>query len=327
MWQSATQKSGQFTNFGPLWWIAADRLSEMTDRIALPVSSGTEAVTLAALATQVECANDDYAPAVEAFTFEATRIAFERVQPHHDRAEWGMREIRSDSVLGVAGGKTGIVIRTVPFGSHRDFTKHQFDGEPTVIDAAGGFGPGAFDSNVRKDQAVAVSFHATKNFPIGEGGAVLLPLTWKRGAEAVVQAMNFGFSQNRRRRIAAHYATNAKIDELRCAMLVAQLERADYFRQRCARIRKHTLKLIDHVEQLRAPYQLGAWQSLVVVQVDRIGDAMGVLADARIACREVYPTDRADLLTDAEKNLLALPSDCTDDELEIVAETLRGVYR
>lgn len=332
LWKKATQESGIYSNFGPLWWMAADRLSEVTDRIALPVSNGTEAVTLAALASQIENANDDYAPAVEAFTFEATRIAFERVQHLHDRAEWGLREVRSDSALGAKERKTGVVIRTVPFGCHRDFTKPQFDDEPTVIDAAGGFGPNAWgthglDATVRKDQPIAVSFHATKNFPIGEGGAVLLPLAWKRGAEAVVQAMNFGFSQNRRTRITSHYATNAKLDELRCAMLIAQLDRADYFRERCARIRKHTLRLIDHVDQLRAPYQLGTWQSLVVVQIDQLADAMGILADRGIACREVYPTSRQDLLTDAEKNLLALPSDCTDDELAQVMDALREVYR
>lgn len=338
MWQRSTENSGQFTNFGPLWWLAADRLCDLTDRLSFPVSSGTEAVALAALASQIEHDNGDYCPAVEAFTFEATRIAFERVQQNHDRAEHGLREVRSDekyaaSIGGVpTDSKTGVVIRTIPFGSHRSFVGRQFDGEPTVIDAAGGFGPGAFNANVRPNQPIAVSFHATKNFPIGEGGAVLLPNTWKRGAEAVVQAMNFGFTQHRRTRITQHYATNAKLDELRCAVLVAQLSRADYFKARCARIRKHTLRLIEHVEQLRVPYQLGAWQSLVVVQVDRLGDAMGALADAKIACREVYPRgtsigSREDLLTESERNLLALPSDCTDEELEQVAETLREVYR
>lgn len=321
LWRKATQESGIYSNFGPLWWMAADKLSEMSDRLAIPVTSGTEAVALAALATQIERGVLDYTPGVEAFTFEAGRIAAERVM--HIREPYGVCEVMSHLPF----NGQGVCIRTIPFGSLRSFTGKQFEAENTVIDAAGGFGPGAFTTNVRNDQAVAVSFHATKNFPIGEGGAVLLPKTWKRGGEAVVQAMNFGFTQHRRQRITQHYATNAKLDEMRCAMLLAQLERADYFEARSARIRKHVLTLIANVDQLRAPYALGKWQSLVVVQVDQLADAMGILADRGIACREVYPTSRQDLLTDAEKNLLALPSDCTDDELAQVMDALREVYR
>ncbi len=324
MWQRSTQESGQYSNFGPLWWLATERLSELSGRHAYPVASGTEAVTLAALATQAELDIGDYGTAVEAFTFEAGRIACERTDGVHGIADLGVREVRSKGDC--KRDSQGVIIRVMPFGSHRSFVGREYDDQHIVVDAAGGFGPGAFNANVRPNQAIAVSFHATKNFPIGEGGAVLLPTAWKKGAEAVVRAMNFGFDQHARVR-KGRYATNAKIDELRCAMLIAQLGRADYFKQRSTRIRRHTLRLIDQVEQLRAPYQLGAWQSLVVVQCDQIEKAMVLLKEANIACREVFPGGRIDLLDKDERNLLALPSDCTDDELDQVASVLREVYR
>jgi dTDP-4-amino-4,6-dideoxygalactose transaminase len=315
IWQEETERTGQYSNFGGLWEAAAYQLSELTGRRAIPVSSGTEAITLATYASMVH--HDFWDVTVEAFTFEAGRIAAERLG--------GVAE--HIATTDTRTNKT-VVVRTVPFGMHRAFTGRQFDGEATVVDAAGAFGPSML-ANVRYNQPVAVSFHATKNFPIGEGGAVLLPKDWGVEADLIKRASNFGFNHARERY--GSYATNAKLDELRCAMLLAQLERVEHFKARSQRIRRHTLRLIERcsdVPGITAPYQLGAWQSLVVIGCNDAATLSARLADRGIASRRVFqPSPREDLLTPDQRNLLALPSDATDDELEHVAAAIEEVER
>lgn len=316
-WQDVTATTGQFSNFGRLWHAAAERLEEITGRLAFPCSSGTEALALATSATLVQ--SEEIGVGIEAFTFEAGRIVAERlcsaydVIPTHDTCP------------------DQVVIRTIPYGRGRDLTLKRYEHEITVVDAAGAFGTDrkAF-AGVRPGSAIAVSFHATKSFPIGEGGAVLLPKYWDAGADAVMRGMNFGFSRDRSRDPHLPYASNAKLDELRCAMILAQLERGDYFAERSARIRKHVLRLIERLggigDGITAPYQLGAWQSLVVVGcADAPGLSAG-LAERGIASRLVYrPCPDEELLAVDERNLLALPSDCTDDELDHLTSAIEEI--
>lgn len=314
MWEESTAKSGTYSNFGPLWQQAAAKLSKMAGRLAFPCSSGTEAVSLAIEATRAE--KNIHCVEIEAFTFEAGRIAAQRADKH-------AFDIRSTDLQ----APNAIVVRTIPFGSQRYFSGTAHKDEHTVIDAAGAFGPGAFKDNVRDDKPIAVSFHATKNFPIGEGGAVLLPWEWEAGAAAVMRAMNFGFNEAKERSEHYNYKTNAKIDELRCAMLISQLDRVDYFRERSARIRRHTLRIVErcsgYVEKITAPYQLGEWQSLVVIDCANAEQLGAGLAARGIASRRVYqPCRRPDLLEPHERELLALPSDCTNEEIEIVANAI-----
>ncbi len=301
-WKASTQKTGVYSNFGPLWHEAAKKLSDMTGMIALPCSTGTEAVALAIQAAKSQ--RDVQKFDVEAFTFEATHIAAERFKGFHrvvkssDTSDWN--------------------VRTIPFGCGRRIP------DRSIVDAAGGFGPGMFAGMI--DTPAAVSFHATKNFPIGEGGCVFLPRDWTSGMLAVTRAMNFGFDAGRRRDTKIEHVGNGKLDELRCALLLAQLDRVEYFSLRSARIRQHSefLSLRSKAKgRVSIPFELGRWQSLLVVQMEKPDLEIELLQDHGFTARRVYSPNRfEELLLPSERNLVALPSDMTQDELEQCAEVL-----
>lgn len=302
-WRDSTRRSGQFSNFGPLWHQAADVLTKMHGRKAFPCSSGTDAVALGLAAM-----GEDRVTNYEAFTFEATGIAARRLG--------AAMPIGTNTY----GGAT--CVRTMPYGRFRASWSTQ---RYLVVDAAGGFGTtsSAF-CTVPEDAAIAVSFHATKGFPIGEGGCLFLPLRAHEKHAYVMAAMNFGFDSNRN--VVTSYATNAKLDELHCALLLAQLERGSVFRERSRRIREHSGVISEECpERLNTlPYTPGAWQSLVVVDAKNPDEVVSDLTEAGFTARRLYwPNYNRQLLTDSERNLVALPSDMSDSELEKLIEVLQ----
>lgn len=95
---------------------------------------------------------------------------------------------------------------------------------PLVIDSAAGLGSRYVDGSRigwRGDCEV-FSFHATKPFAIGEGGAIMSRK--KRQIEKIRQLQNFGFNKNRE---VEDLGTNAKLPELSCAIGLRQLSELD----------------------------------------------------------------------------------------------------
>ena len=296
-WEESTRRTHTYSNFGPLWHGAAEALSDLTGMLAIPVSTGTAAVELAMYAGWV-MGNGIYPQKfIDDFTFEATRRAANHV--------WS-----AVSHLGFPS------VATVPFGCAREFPFRV-----SAVDAAGAFGPSIADQ-VPRNTAIAVSFHSTKNFPVGEGGAVLLPKHWAPGYVGCVRAMNFGF--NEARESVETFATNAKLDELRCSILLAQLKRVDYFAERCNRIREHSMELADTPETF-LPYSPGVWQSLVVVGVAGDPDQCCLfLRDNGYTARRVYwPTQYTNHYTKAQRSMVALPSDMTTKEVTKLRKLLQ----
>lgn len=289
-----SEAAGQYSNFGPVWTAAADYLSRLTDRIALPCSNGTDALVVA-----LETAQKLYV-SYEAFTFQATAIAAKR---YLQRPAVPLRT--GQAVDADTAGDTA-VIRTIPFGSSRSI-RPEPDAQ-LIIDAAGAFGPDAFDS-FPKDAIITCSFHATKNFPIGEGGCVFLPKDWTKQVRIAKATMNFGldFTRTDLRYLSA--PGNYKLDELHCALLLKQLERADFFRERSKRM-AHESRLISAAKDCSLPYSTGAWQSLVVV-AHRDPDALvaKLAASGYVARRMYHPFIKPDLLAYEESRLVAVPSD------------------
>lgn len=300
-WQHATKLSGQFSNFGPMWHEVSARLSSMTGRIALPCSSGTEAVALGIVATAADTV------AYEAFTFEATGIAARRIDRHPT-------VLRTN-----APAEEECVVRTVPFGLHRTF-RPEVGQTALVIDAAGAF-DGTLDT-YPTDAVIACSFHATKNFPIGEGGCVFLPANCTWAVNTVKRAMNFGIDPATRELGGLYqYRSNAKLDELHCAMLLSQLDRVTYFRERSLRIRMHSQRLAEAIPGAWLPYDPGRAQSLVVVVHRTPAELCETLERAGFIARPVYmPNRHESLLRYEESHLVAFPSDMTDAELEALIE-------
>jgi len=312
-WEAATKKTGVFSNFGELWHSAQLRLSELTGRFAIPVSTGTHAVTLAIAAAEATF-GEAATVAFEAFTFQATALAARRIDPGAAKARTGF----DNEAL-----QRDIVVRTIPFGMRRYIEKKKNEGV-LVIDAAGAFHPDAI-KQYPAEAYVAVSFHATKNFPIGEGGCVFLPRGASYAARTIMAAMNFGFDD--RRNVLPGYATNAKLDELRCALLLAQLDRAEHFAARSARIRE-TVKAVCAASggTAWAPYELGVAQSLAVVAHRDPAQLVETLFENGFVARRVFhPHLSEHLLTYDEQRLVAIPSDCTDVEIEQMARVIGGV--
>src|SRR5262249_18312269 len=120
--------------------------------------------------------------------------------------------------------RVGVVVPVAPFGRPvaqapwKAFA--QKTGVKIVIDGAASFDT-VLTSPERciADIPVAFSFHATKSFGTGEGGAIA---TSDVGlAERVTQALNFGFYGTRDSRVAN---TNGKMSEFHAAVGLAELD-------------------------------------------------------------------------------------------------------
>jgi dTDP-4-amino-4,6-dideoxygalactose transaminase len=118
----------------------------------------------------------------------------------------------------------GVVIPVAPFGrpvpqeAWRAF--RQETGIPIVIDGAASFDTCArVPEKFISDIPVALSFHATKSFATGEGGAVVT--TDVDCAACAMQSLNFGFYGTRDCRLAS---TNGKMSEYHAAVGLAELD-------------------------------------------------------------------------------------------------------
>jgi dTDP-4-amino-4,6-dideoxygalactose transaminase len=218
-----------YANWGPL---CVELQSGLAARMSVPASgvvsaaSGTAALTGAILATAGRATRRPLA-LLPAFTFVATATAVEACgyQPYFldvDPQTWMLdpSAVRHHPRLHEAG----LVVPVAAFG--RDVeqgawqTFEQQTGVPIVVDGAA-----SLESLERAPTPtlgplpIALSFHATKSFATGEGGAVVtadLAL-----ATAVLKALNFGFYD---RRECATASTNGKMSEYHAAVGLAELE-------------------------------------------------------------------------------------------------------
>ena len=190
-------------------------------------ASGTAALQAAILASAGRATPARPVALVPGFTFVATALAAEAcgyavefvdVEPQ----SWAMAA--GDLLRGRPLERVGIVLPVAPFGSACPQSAwqafHHATGIPVVIDAAASF------EAIRRNPTnlvgripVAVSFHATKAFSTGEGGAVI----WSdvAGLTRAVQAMNFGFLRSRQTRSAGF---NGKMSEFHAAVGLASLD-------------------------------------------------------------------------------------------------------
>ena len=219
-----------YSNHGPLSVELEQRLARA---LALPpgglicASSGTAALIGAILATAGRGTTERPLAIIPAFTFAATASAAEQCGylPYLadvDRATWMLDADRL--IAHPERHRVGLVLPVAPFGRPvrqepwRRF--HETTGIPVVIDGAASFvalaeRPEEFLGMI----PTAISFHATKAFATGEGGAVAttdVPL-----AERSAQALNFGISGIRDCRIAS---TNGKMSEYHAAVGLAELD-------------------------------------------------------------------------------------------------------
>jgi len=219
-----------YSNHGPLSLELERRLAEA---LGLPpgglvtASSGTAALVGAILASAGRASPDRPLAIIPAFTFAATAAAVEQCGYRPYLADVGAESWMLDPARLVDHPKReqlGLVVpvatfgRPVPQEPWRRF--RATSGIPVVIDGAASFAglaerPGEFLGAI----PVAISFHATKAFATGEGGAVATidtDLALRSG-----QALNFGVSGIRDCRMAS---TNGKMSEYHAAVGLAELD-------------------------------------------------------------------------------------------------------
>jgi dTDP-4-amino-4,6-dideoxygalactose transaminase len=232
-----------FSNGGPCWCRLQERLGERVDAYCVPVASGTLGL-VAALAATLEPGDGSRHRAgalMPSFTFIATAQAaigagLEPVLADVDHGHWHLDPAALEAAL-QDSDRFSAVLAVSAFGTPPPAEARQRweracreAGVPLVVDSAAGFGAIAEDGvpvGAQGDVEV-VSFHATKPFAIGEGGAVF---TRDKGLhERIEAAVNFGFAPDRS--LGTMHGTNAKMSELHAATALAVLDEFDSILER-----------------------------------------------------------------------------------------------
>jgi len=163
------------------------------------------------------------------FTFAATPLAAQwaGLEPYFvdvDPKTWCLDPIKLQEALDRLGDEVAMVVPYATFGTGMDLEPYAAlhrSGIPVVVDAAASFGTQVEGEWYGKGFPgfVVFSFHATKAFGIGEGGAVY------GGDEAAIQRLrragNFGFGADR---ASCDQGLNSKISEYTAAIALATWE-------------------------------------------------------------------------------------------------------
>jgi dTDP-4-amino-4,6-dideoxygalactose transaminase len=222
-----------FSNGGPCSKLLAERLEERVGAFCTPVASGTLGL-MAALAGLLGDRAEGVA-AMPAFTFIATPQAavWAGLRPlllDSDPEHWHLDPAGLEAAL--AGGDARVAIAVSAFGTppppearERWEAACGSAGVPLLVDSAAAFGAVAEDGVAvgRQGDVEVVSFHATKPFAIGEGGAVF---TRDRELhQRIEREVNFGFRADHS--VATGLGLNAKMSELHAATALAVLDEFD----------------------------------------------------------------------------------------------------
>ncbi len=318
--------SGQLSNFGQAWHKASLEIARITGRHAVPVSSGTTALQIA-LTVALEDTDRRSAVAVADFTFQATLSAVNAVKRDGvilkcDPRTWAPDV---DYACKMQHLFEAIVI-TSPFGYEVDFPTWDAFGEKygkkVIYDLAGGWG-----MLVNTKNPCAMSFHATKNLCIGEGGVALF-FDHKEKTRAA-QLSNFDFDAERFPQ--SHYGLNAKLDEVHSAILLAQLYRNGDIKRR---MQKKKARIVAYAEALPEVFSFGARHdgdhaapSLCALRCSDVPRVLRAAKDGDFVVRRGYwpslswemskPEDR---ITD----VICLPSDVSNDEFDHVVKCIEN---
>lgn len=226
-------ESRLYSNFGPLVLALERRLGvtlSLSTGQLLSAASGTAALVGGILGTAGRATPERPYALCPAYTFIATASALQQcgyipyfvdVDPH----SW---QLEPASLYGHALlPKTGVVMPVAPLGRAVALEGwerfRQETGIPVVVDGAASL------EGLQRDPAryvgripVALSFHATKVFATGEGGALVT--TDADTALAASQALNFGFLMARE---SLTPSINGKMSEYHAAVGLASLDRWD----------------------------------------------------------------------------------------------------
>lgn len=324
--------TGQLANFGVCFQEVVSELKRMTDRYCLPVANGTCAIQLAiqtVFPRGARIALPDYThvgtlqaivaagciPVLFPVTRDLWTISGELLELHKDEFD-------------------GFIVVS-PFGYRVDFLYYDFLADqlkkPVIYDLAGAWGIKAKTKN-----PVTYSLHATKNFSCGEGGLVCF-----QDQEQWETARRFSnFETLPDRTVDNVYGNNLKVDELKCAVILAFLKNHHVILNRI----EHKKMLVHYYQDLLKdvciPHNLiheNSAPSLCVLagfkakKLEELGPSKGVIM------KQYYPllTEMAGLSRIARvgasgpffSTCVALPSDEGIDEANKVVEVIRKLNK
>ncbi len=337
-----------YSNGGPCLDEFARRIGQRAGAAALPLANATIALTLAmaalrrpGLGSVVLLPSFTFPAAAQAAIWNGMEPVFIDILPGHlhldpDRLAKALEDLSLGVGLVVAGSSFG----TPPPPEVRTAWErlcHQA-GVPLVVDSAAGFPARGADGVPigAQGDAEVVSFHITKPFGIGEGGAV-----FSRDAELVDRIgtlANFGYLADRS--ITDAHATNAKLDELHAAVGLAVLDEID---GRIASRRASACRLLESIGSAYEP-QLGGERGThqfvsVLAPTPRERQQILERASGRVLLRTYYePLHRlaafkalrihGDLsVTEAvASRIISLPmyDEMSDAELDLISDVVRG---
>lgn len=195
--------TSQITNFGKNFDAVVKRLHSITGRYVLPVTNGTVAITIAKWTLEAMKKKKYTSFAVPSFTVPATAQALSCNSKEISVKSCGMATLSFEYVpnedLDVVVSPLGYYVDTKPY-HYRD----------TIFDLAANF-----MHFPQTTHPVTYSLHATKNLNCYEGG--LVSFATEEEFKVALRLTNFNLDQHRNY---SFVGTNAKLDELRCAVLL-----------------------------------------------------------------------------------------------------------
>jgi dTDP-4-amino-4,6-dideoxygalactose transaminase len=331
-----------FSNGGPCFRLLRTRLQERTGTGCLPVANATLGL-IAAISALRRPGGEIVLPS---FTFYATVQAalWHGLVPRYvdiDPEHWHMDPERLRAALST---DVALVLGCSAFGTPPEPAVRAAwaascaeRGIPLLIDSAAGFGAVAADGVPvgAQGDAEVVSFHATKPFAVGEGGAVFSAdaEVLRRAAEVT----NFGLDAERR--LARPLALNAKMSEVQAATALAVLDGFDaVLAARRAAADRLRAALAD-VGTFQADCERSTWQfvPLLLREPEQRARCLA-FAGQRVELRTYYePLHRVGVFPRAAgqaplpvtehvaDRMLSLPmaNDLTDAELDVIAAEVR----
>lgn len=275
-----------YSNFGPL----ALELEERIERhLALPsgsvtsASSGTAALVGAILGSAGRADRQRPCALIPSYTFVATAVAVEMcgyrpLLADVDSESWMLDPERVEAEVDLRC--VGVVVPVAPYGRPVPQAPwlrfRERTGIEVAIDAAACFDRLDGDAETYVGPLpLALSFHATKCFGIGEGGATVG--TDSEVVAAAARALNFGFEGNRD---CGSASINGKLSEYHAAVGLSALDR--WPRKR---------RLVDRV--LHEYHRLGAdraWSARLVTSPE--------IGASYVLCQLATPADAARALAE-----------------------------
>jgi dTDP-4-amino-4,6-dideoxygalactose transaminase len=332
---SASVASGQFSNFGPCARLAKAILDSRADRHHITCANGTDAITLALLATLPRGAR----VGVPDFTCAPTLNAVVRAHMTPVIIPSSAQTLAMDlftAERAIDCGRVDALVVVAPFGFALDSESFENlarrKGTPLVYDCAG-----AWPQLPRTRFPVTYSLHATKNLTTLEGG--LVSFANEEDCERARRLSNFAYDADRI--CLDERGFNSKLDEWRAATLCAHLENLAPVYARIQRRKETYARYASALPVLSAFPQ--ATLSNAAPSLLAFGHPTPQLLVAHARTEDVpvmryywpllssmpltvptvrphSPHDRAIL-----ERVVALPGDPTEEEFERVVAAVRGV--